>query len=212
VTHRLTHQVVATVDELRSLIGMPTETVCAKITDRLNPLTAQYVERSPFVVLGTSGPDGTQDVSPRGDPPGFVRILDERTLLLPERPGNRLADTLTNILAHPRIAMWFLVPGVTETFRVNGRATLTTDATLLGPCAVEEKVPVLGILVDVEEAYTQCSKASLRAQLWDPERFVDPSLMPTNGQIHRVIRGDDFDADAYDAERAERYRRREGFY
>lgn len=212
MAHRLTDRTITNGEELRVLIGTPAETVTAKITDRLNPLTSQYVERSPLVVLGTSGPDGTQDVSPRGDPPGFVRILDERTLLVPERPGNRIADTLRNILVNPRVAMWFVVPGVTETFRVNGRATLTTDGSLLAPAAVEGKVPKLGIIVDVEEAYTQCSKALLRASLWDPGRFVDPAAMPTNGQIHRAIRGDDFDADAYDAERAERYRRREGFY
>ena len=149
---------------------------------------------------------------PRGDPAGFVTIVDDRTLLLPERPGNRIADTLTNILVNPHIGLLFLVPGVTETFRVNGRASLTTDPDLLQPCAVEGKVPRLGIVVDIDLAYTQCSKAMLRSQLWDPERFLTQADMPTNGQIHRAIRGGDFDADAYDAERAGRYARREGFY
>jgi predicted pyridoxine 5'-phosphate oxidase superfamily flavin-nucleotide-binding protein len=104
------------------------------------------------------------------------------------------------------------VPGVIDTFRVNGRATITTDAALLAPCAVEGKVPLLGILVDIHEAYTQCSKAFLRSGLWDPERFVDPGTMPTGGQVHRAIQGEQFDAEKYDAERAERYRRRVGFY
>jgi PPOX class probable FMN-dependent enzyme len=210
--HRLTEQVIETEAELRALIGQPAEIVCAKVTDRLNHLTRQYLERSPFVCLATSDPTGACDLSPRGDPAGFVRILDDRTLLIPERPGNRIADSLRNIVANPHVALLCFVPGATETFRVNGRATLTTDADLLAPCAVEGKVPRLGILVDVDEAYTQCSKALLRSHLWDPERFVAQADLPSNGEIQRAIRGDDFDAAAYDEERAERYRRREGFY
>ncbi|MCB1997263.1 MAG: pyridoxamine 5'-phosphate oxidase family protein, partial [Rhodoferax sp.] len=146
--HRLTPHVVATEAELRALIGEPAPLTCAKISDRLNPMTRQFVERSPFVGLATSDADGRCDLSPRGDPPGFVRILDVRTLLLPERPGNRLADTLRNLLANPRIGLLFVVPGVSDTFRVNGRATITTDAALLAPCSVEGKAPRLGILVD----------------------------------------------------------------
>jgi hypothetical protein len=215
VPHRLTDAVIRDVDELRSLIGEPTEVVCAKIADRLFPSTVEYVRRSPFVLVATSAPDGTCDVSPRGDPAGFVTVLDDRTLLLPERPGNRIADTLTNIVANPHVGLLFLVPGATETFRVNGRATLTTDPRLLAPCAVEGRAPRLGIIVDIEAAYTQCSKAVLRSELWDPDRFVDQTALPTNGEILREIRahaGDDFDATAYDRERAERYARRDGFY
>lgn len=203
---------IETEAELRALIGAPADVVCSKITDRLNALTRQYVDRSPFVCVATSDRDGNCDLSPRGDPAGFVTVLDDRTLLLPERPGNRIADTLRNILANPHVGLLFLVPGVTETFRVNGRASLTTDPELLAPCAVEGKVPRLGILVEVDEAYTQCSKALLRSHLWDPDRFHTPADMPTNGEIHQAIRGGDFDAAAYDAERADRYARREGFY
>lgn len=210
--HRLTADVIRTEAELRARIGEPTALVCAKISDRLNAVTRRYVERSPFVCLATSDAEGRCDLSPRGDPPGFVRILDERTLLIPERPGNRLADSLRNILANPRLGLLFVVPGVTDTFRVNGRATITTDAALLAPCSVEGRAPALGILVDIEEAYTQCSKALLRSQLWDPARFVDPATMPTGGQVHRAIQGEHFDAEAYDRERAERYRQRVGFY
>jgi PPOX class probable FMN-dependent enzyme len=151
-------------------------------------------------------------VSPRGDPPGFVRILDERTLLLPERPGNKLADSLRNMLANPRVGLLFVIPGVGDTFRVNGRATLTTDAALLAPCAVEGKAPRLGVLVDIEEAYTQCSKAFLRSQLWDPARHVDRASLPSSGAIFAETAGDDFDAAGYDAERDARYAKREGFY
>ena len=210
--HRLTSEVVATPAALRELIGEPSELVCAKIADRLNHLTRQLIDRSPFLCLATADETGSCDVSPRGDPSGFVRILDDATLLLPERPGNRIADSLRNILRNPHVALLFFVPGVGDTFRVNGRATLTTDAALLAPCAVEGKVPKLGILVDIEAAYTQCSKALLRSRLWDPARFVDRSELPTCGQIHAALRGGTFDAAAYDAERAARYARRDGFY
>jgi len=197
--------------ELRDLLGEPSDLVRAKIADRFNDLTRQFVDRSPFVVLATSAPDGSCDVSPRGDPPGFVRVLDEQTVLLPERPGNRLADSLRNVLRNPHVGLLFLVPGVGDTLRVNGRATIVTDEELLAPSAVQAKVPKLGLLVDVEEVFTHCSKAFLRAQLWDPSRHVDRSELPSSGEIHRR-RDPSFDADAYDAERADRYARREGFY
>jgi len=198
-------------EELRRLLGEPSDLVRAKVGDRLNELTRQFVDRSPFVLLATSAPDGTCDVSPRGDPPGFVRVLDEQTLLLPERPGNRLADSLRNILANPRVGLLFVVPGVGDTLRVNGRATLVTDDELLAPSAVDGKVPKLGILVDADEVFTHCSKAFLRSQLWDPGRYVERSELPSSGEIHRR-RDPSFDAESYDAERAKRYARREGFY
>jgi len=198
-------------EELRRLLGEPSDLVRAKVGDRLNELTRQFVDRSPFVLLATSSPDGTCDVSPRGDPPGFVRVLDEQTLLLPERPGNRLADSLRNILANPRVGLLFVVPGVGDTLRVNGRATLVTDDELLAPSAVDGKVPKLGILVHADEVFTHCSKAFLRSQLWDPERYVERSELPSSGEIHRR-RDPSFDAESYDAERAKRYARREGFY
>jgi PPOX class probable FMN-dependent enzyme len=199
-------------DSLRAAIGSPTELVLGKIADRLNELTRQFVERSPFVCVATARPDGGLDVSPRGDPTGFVQILDERTLLLPERPGNRIADTLTNLLADPRIALLFLIPGVGDTFRVNGRATIVDDTELLAPSAVDGKAPRLGILVAIEEAYTQCSKALIRSDLWNPERHVDRSELPSSGEILRSLRDDEFDAERYDRERAERYARGDGLY
>ncbi len=197
--------------ELRALLGEPAAIVRAKVADRLNDLTRRFVDLSPFVLLATSAPDGTCDVSPRGDPPGFVRVLDERTLLLPDRPGNKLADSLRNVLRNPHVGLLFLVPGVGDTLRVNGRATLVTDEDLLAPCAVEGKVPKLGLRIEVDEVFTHCSKAFLRARLWDPETFVDRSELPSSGEVHRSL-NPDFDAERYDAERAERYARREGFY
>lgn len=210
--HRLTDQLVSSEAALRELIGSPLPSTCLKLADRLNQQTRQFIERSPFLCLATADAQGHCDVSPRGDPAGFVRILDDKTLLLPDRPGNRLADSLRNILANPQVGLLFIVPGVSDTFRVNGRAVLTTDAELLSPCAVEGKLPKLGILVDIKEAYTQCSKAFIRSALWDASRHVDPSLMPTGGQVLRAIQGEEFDAAAYDEARAERYRQRQGFY
>jgi PPOX class probable FMN-dependent enzyme len=210
--HRLTPHVIGDEAALRALLGEPSELVRNKIVARLNRLTRQFIERAPFVCIATAAPDGSCDVSPRGDPPGFVRILDERTLLVPERPGNKLADSLRNILANPHIGLLFVIPGVGDTFRVNGRATLTTDAALLAPCAVEGKAPKLGILVDIDEAYTQCSKAFLRSQLWDPSRHVDRASLPSSGEIFAELASGDFDAAKYDEEREARYKKREGFY
>ena len=198
--------------ELRAIIGEATELVVSKISNRLNDLTRQFIERSPFVCVATKLPDGGVDVSPRGDPPSFVRILDDRTLLIPDRPGNRIADTLTNLLADPAIGLLFLIPGVGDSFRVNGRATITDDADLLAESTVEGSVPRLGIIVEIEEAYTQCSKALIRSDLWNPERHVDRSELPSSGEILRSLNDPDFDAENYDRERAGRYARREGLY
>src|SRR5215475_14858804 len=187
--------------ELRAILGTPSDVVCSKISDRLNDLTRQFIERSPFVCVATKLPDGGIDVSPRGDPPSFVRILDERTLLIPERPGNRLADTLTNLLADPAIGLLFLIPGVGDTFRVNGRAYITDDPELLAASAVEGSPPKLGIVVSIEEAYTQCPKALIRSDLWNPEHHIDRSELPSSGEIMRAVREDEsFDAEKYDRE------------
>jgi hypothetical protein len=198
--------------ELRDLLGEPTALVKAKIADRLNPLTRQFVERSPFVVVATGRPDGGLDVSPRGDPAGFVRILDDRTLLLPDRPGNKLADTLTNLLEDDRIALLFLIPGIGDTFRVNGRAGIVDDPDLLAPSEVEGKAPRLGLLVTVEEAYTQCPKALIRSDLWNPDKHVARDELPRSGEILRAVADPALDVEEYEDARAERYRRREGFY
>jgi len=198
--------------QLRKLLGEPTELVRKKIADRLNPLTRQFIERSPFVLVATGRPDGGLDVSPRGDPAGFVRILDEGTLLLPDRPGNKLADTLTNLLEDDRIALLFLIPGVNDTFRVNGRARIVDDPELLAASEIDGKVPRLGLLVEVEEAYTHCPKALLRSELWNPERQIDRSELPRSGEILRAVADPELDVEEYEEARNERYRRREGFY
>jgi PPOX class probable FMN-dependent enzyme len=197
---------------LRDVIGSPTDLVAGKIADRLNDFFRRYIEASPFVCVATANSEGQLDLSPRGDPAGFVRILDEQTLLIPERPGNRIADTLTNVLDSGRIALLFLVPGVGETFRVNGSAVLVDDPELLEASAMEGKVPKLGILISVEEAYTQCSKALVRSDLWNTAKHVDPKTMPSTGEILKAVSDPTLDVDEYERARAERYRRREGVY
>jgi PPOX class probable FMN-dependent enzyme len=204
-------ETITTEAELRDVIGSSTPVVQSKISGRLNDLTRQFVERSPFMLLATSSADGTCDVSPRGDPAGFVHILDEVTLLVPERPGNKLADSLRNVLANPHVGLLFLVPGIGDTLRVNGRAVLTTDASLLEPLAVEGKTPKLGLLVEIDEVFTHCSKAFIRSDLWNPERHIERSELPSQGEILHSLNSA-VDADQYDVERAERYARREGIY
>jgi hypothetical protein len=207
-THRITEEAT-----LRELIGgSPTETVASKIADHVNAVTRRFIEASPYVCVATVQPDGGLDVSPRGDPPGFVRVLDERTLFIPERPGNRIADTLTNLLHDDRIALLFLIPGVGDTFRVQGRAIITDDEELLAGSVIQGRAPQLGLMVTVEEAYTQCPKASIRASVWDPARYVDRASLPSAGEVLRSLRSDGFDAERYDRDRAERYARGDGLY
>lgn len=203
---------VTTGDRLRQIIGSPSDLIVAKVTDRLNDLTRQFVERAPFVCVATCRPDGGLDISPRGDPAGFVQILDDRRLLIPERPGNRLADTLTNLLADPRIGLLFLIPGIGDTFRVNGRAAIVDDAELLAASAVEGRTPKLGVVVSIEEAFTHCPKALIRSDLWNPDRHVERSELPSSGAILRSTSDDDLDVETYDRERAARSARREGLY
>jgi uncharacterized protein len=198
--------------ELRAIVGEPTELVAGKVADRLNGLTRQFIERSPFVCVATASPEGGLDVSPRGDPAGFVRILDEQTLLLPDRPGNKIADTLTNLLEDPRVALLFLIPGVGDSFRVNGRGVVVDDPDLLAESTVDGKAPRLGILITIEQAYTQCSKALIRSDLWNPDRHIDRSELPSGGEILRATSDPSLDPDEYEVERAARYARREGLY
>jgi hypothetical protein len=198
--------------QLREILGNPTDTVLAKLADRLNHLTRQFIERSPFLCVATAAAGGGLDVSPRGDPAGFVRILDDRTLLIPDRPGNRIADTLTNLLADPRIALLFLIPGVGDTFRVNGTAVITDEPELLNDSTVDGRAPKLGLVVSIAEAYTQCPKALIRSELWNPAHHIERSALPPSGEILRSLTDPSFDAEGYDRERAQRYARREGLY
>jgi PPOX class probable FMN-dependent enzyme len=176
--------VVSSEEELRTLVPAPPEGAPAlrKQIDRLDPHCRDFIARSPFFVLGTAAA-GSGDVSPRGGPPGFVRVLDERRLVIPEYPGNRRADSHRNLLENPRAALLFLIPGLRETLRVNGRACITRDEQLLADLGERGRAPVLGIGVEVEEAYVHCAKAFIRSSLWQPDSW--PDLLPAPSAILR---------------------------
>jgi PPOX class probable FMN-dependent enzyme len=154
-----------------------------KVLSRLDRHCRDFIALSPFLVLATADGSGGADASPRGDAPGFVRVLDDVTLLLPDRPGNRRVDSYGNILAHPGVGLLFFVPGINETLRVNGTASVVTDCALLTPAAVSGKVPSAGLLVSVQEAFFHCGKALIRASLWDPATHIERSRFPSLGRI-----------------------------
>ena len=178
--------IIQTLAELEALYGQPVENATVKELDHLIPEYRAYIEASPFVGLATVGPEGL-DCSPRGDGPGFVRIQDDKTLLLPDRMGNNRADSLRNITRDPRVALLFLVPGIGNTMRVNGRARISIDPDLLRSFAVDGRPPRSVIIVSIEAVYFQCARALVRSQLWDPERFYDPASLPTAGQMLAAV-------------------------
>ena len=170
-------------DNLRAFYGEPNTLVQRKVLPKLDRHCRDFIARSPFLVLGTSDAQGNQDVSPRGDPPGFVKVLDDGRIAVPDRPGNRRVDSFVNITQNPRVALLFMVPGFDETVRVNGRAELTRDPVLLELLAVGGKPALAAILVEVEEAFFQCAKALIRSALWNPASRVDRKVMPSLGRI-----------------------------
>jgi uncharacterized protein len=162
-------------EELRQVVPAPAEGAPAlrKQIDHLDEHCRDFIARSPFLLLATAGAGGDCDASPRGGPPGFVRVLDERRLLIPEFPGNRRADSHRNLIQNPRAAMLFAIPGLRETLRVAGRACLTRDTALLAELAVDRRAPKLGIGLEVEEAFIHCAKALIRSSLWEPDTWPD---------------------------------------
>lgn len=194
--------------ELDALYGEPVPAAVLKELPVISEDYRRFIDASPFVLLATVGPEGL-DCSPRGDPAGFARVLDERTLLIPDRRGNNRVDSLRNIVRDPRVALLFLIPGIGETLRVNGRAVLSRDEALCRSFAVGErndKVPTCVIVVTVDAVYTQCPKALVRAKLWDPATQVDRSTLPSMGEILQRISAGAFDGAAYDAAYPERLR------
>ena len=171
--------VITTVDELRTVMALPGEPAVRKEMSRLDEHSRWFIERAPFVFLATSNAAGQCDVSPKGDAPGFVQVLDDETLVLPDRPGNNRADSIGNILQNPHVGMIFVVPGADWTLRVNGRASIIRDADVLERCAVKGKRPALGIAVHVEEAYMHCPKCIIRSGLWDAERHLTVDDLPS---------------------------------
>jgi len=196
---------LTTIEQLEALYGQPHERAVRKEIPYVNEDYRAFIEFAPFVVLATAGPDGL-DCSPRGDAPGFVRIVDERTLAIPDRVGNNRIDSLRNIIVEPHLALLFVVPGVGETLRVNGRGRIANDPVLLESFAVDGKLPRTVLLVDVDAVYFHCSKALARSRLWDPARHVERSRLPSASAIHKRLNGETFDAVAYDLELVERMR------
>jgi len=175
--------IVEDIGEIRDIYGSPSERSLKKQLSRLDPHARAFIARSPFLVIASSDPSGRCDASPKGDMPGFVRVLDEATLLIPDRLGNNRVDTIGNLLACPGIGLIFFVPGVSETLRVNGRARITADEALLEGSIVGGKAPRSGILVTADEVYFHCGKALIRSDLWNPEKQLKRSEFPSLGRI-----------------------------
>lgn len=197
--------VIRSLDELSALYRTPVPAAVSKEIDHLTPLHRAYVEASTFVVVASSGPDGL-DCSPRGDRAGFVRVVGDRTLQLPDRRGNNRLDTLRNLVVDPRVGLLFLVPGVGVTLRVNGTAEISTDPELRAGFSVEGKLPTSVVVVTAKSVYTQCPKALIRSGLWDPALHRDPSELPSVGEILELISGGSSDGQAWDAAYPERVR------
>lgn len=188
---------IADVETLEKLYGMPSGAAVEKEIDYLHPHYQKLIAASPFFVLATGGPD-SMDATPRGDAPGFVVVADEKTLLIPDRRGNNRVDSLRNIIANPHVALLFLIPGIGETLRVNGRAEISTDPALLGRFSVEGKLPRSVLVVRVDTVFFQCARAIFRSKLWDPTRHTERSHLPSLGTIVSDITHARFDGKEYD--------------
>jgi PPOX class probable FMN-dependent enzyme len=171
--------ILTTEQELRALIGVPAARSVQKERRAIDEHDRAFIARSPFLLMATSGADGRCDVSPKGDAPGFVQVLDERRLVIPERPGNKRLDGMLNMLSNPHIGLIFLVPGREETLRVNGRASVTRDPLLLERCVAHGKVPLVAIGVEVEQCFLHCPKAFIRSRLWQHETWPAADALPT---------------------------------
>jgi PPOX class probable FMN-dependent enzyme len=180
--------VITSEQELRDLMGEAAPMSIQKETTYLTDECVKFIERSPFMLLATSGSNGSCDVAPKGDPAGFVHVLDEKHLMIPDRPGNRRFDGLRNIFQNPHIGLIFLVPGRHETLRVNGRAWITNDPEMLDAMPVRGKRPWFAIGVEVEECFLHCGKALIRSELWEPGTWPDLATVPTGGQVLKGTR------------------------
>lgn len=201
----MTDHAIRTVAQLEARYSEPGQASLAKEVDYLHPLYRAFVEASPFCLLSTVA-QGMAECSPRGDAPGFVKVLDERTLLLPDRRGNNRIDSLRNIVEDPRVGLLFLVPGVDETLRVAGTATVSTDPALIEQCTVEGKAPSTVLVIAVRSVFFQCARALVRSRLWDPQAQVERRALPSPGAILAALTQDGIDGRAYDAELPQRIR------
>jgi PPOX class probable FMN-dependent enzyme len=193
----MSDHLVTAIDQLEAIYGAPLERALLKEVPALTPEYRPFIEHAPFMVLATVGPEGL-DCSPRGDTPGFVRILDDRTLALPDRRGNNRIDSLRNVVRDPRVALLFLVPGVGETLRVNGRARISIEPALLESFVTDGKAPRSVLLVTIESVYFQCTKALVRSHLWDASRHVERKRLPSAGDILAALTKGEFDGVTYD--------------
>ena len=200
------HHYIRNTEQLTGLFGPVGEASLKKEVDHIHPLYRPMIEASPFAILATSGPDGL-DASPRGDPAGFIHIQDEHTLLLPERRGNNRIDSLRNLLSDPRVALLFLIPGVGETLRVNGRGRISVDPALLAQLAMKGKPPQCVIEIHVERVYFQCARAIQRSGLWNPPAERQDLNVPSAGKILAGLTSDGIDGEKYDRELPERQRK-----
>jgi PPOX class probable FMN-dependent enzyme len=198
----MNHQ-ITDLQALERLYGIPAAPSVRKEIDYLHPHYQAFIAAAPFVALATAGPGGL-DVSPRGDPAGFVHVEDERTLLLPDRRGNNRIDSLRNIISDARVALLFLIPGIGETLRVNGRAAISVDPALLERFAMEGKLPRSVLRIEVETVFFQCSRAILRSRLWDPAAQLDRTALPSAGTILKDLSGGEIGGKQYDDELPER--------
>jgi PPOX class probable FMN-dependent enzyme len=177
---------ITSLDELTALVGEPTHRVASKVRPALHELDRAWLAASPFLLMATSDADGNLDVSPKGDPAGFTYVLDERTIVIPDRPGNRRVDGFRNILVNPHVGLLFLVPGRGDTLRINGRARLLRDAPFFDELVVKGHRPSLAVLVEIDEVFHHCSKAFLRSRLWDPESWA-PDALPSRARIAKSV-------------------------
>jgi PPOX class probable FMN-dependent enzyme len=197
--------VVATIEQLEAIYGYPNEASTVKVADRITPPYRTLIEKSPFAALATCAPEGL-DCSPRGDIAGFVRIHDEKTLMMPDRRGNNRVDSLRNIVRDPRVALLFLIPGSGSTLRVNGHAQVSVDQDLLASFKMDGKAPRTVVVMTVDEVYFQCARAIVRSDLWNPDKRVDPRTLPTPGQILADMSENRVGGEQYDREWPERAR------
>lgn len=193
---------ITSLEQLEALYDAPISRSIYKEIDHISEHYRTFIEKAPFVVLATSSPEGL-DCSPRGDPPGFVRVVDEKTLLIPDRRGNNRLDSLRNIVRDPRIALLFLIPGIGETMRINGHAQLDTNPELCASFTMEGKVPKCVIVVTVHRIYFQCQKALARSKLWDVNTQIPRTDLPSTGEILEALSKEPFDGKAYDEGYAE---------
>jgi PPOX class probable FMN-dependent enzyme len=194
---------VTTIEALEALYGAPRPPAIFKEIDRINDGYRKLIEAAPFVVIASGAPEGF-DCSPKGDAPGFVRILDDRTLAIPDRPGNNRIDTFRNVIRDPRIALLFLIPGIGETLRVNGDAAISVDPELMRSFAVNGKLPRSVLVVRIATIYFHCSKAIVRSKLWDPENRAGPGRLPSTGALLAELSNGEFGGEAYDREAPEK--------